>query len=83
VAWGVWDGSLSLEYLEKHMNGAPFTILERLADRHSMRQMSAADLRILANELEASGDYQALVGYREGDDSDRIEIFVSYPKKRE
>lgn len=63
------------------MNGAPFTILDSLADSDSTRFASPADLHILANELEARGDYQILVGQREGDKSDMIEIFVTVPKK--
>lgn len=64
------------------MMGPKFTILDRLGDSDIMCHVSPADARIFFNELEATGNYQILVGKREGDHSDQIEIFVSYPKKQ-
>jgi hypothetical protein len=62
---------------------APFTILERLADSDRPYLASPRELRELANELELHGGYQIQAWKREGDDSERVEIFVTFPKKRE
>jgi hypothetical protein len=63
------------------MSESPFTILDRLADSSSPRLVSPAEVRIFCNELEASGDFQILAWKREGDNSDQVEIFFTFPKK--
>ncbi len=55
-----------------------FRIFERLPGYASLYLASVADLRILCGDLERHKDYQILVGKRESDDNDMIEIFISF-----
>jgi hypothetical protein len=57
---------------------AQFSILDRLADSNRSIQCSAADLRILAYELESHGAYQIDIWRREADHGGAIEIVVTY-----
>jgi hypothetical protein len=55
-----------------------FKIFERLPGYASLYLASVADLRILCDDLERHKDYQILVGKREADGGDMIEIFISF-----
>jgi hypothetical protein len=57
-----------------------FSILDRLPDYDRTIIASAGDMRVFFNELEMHGAYQILVGRREGDRGDMIEIFVTYER---
>lgn len=59
-----------------------FKIFELLPDYVSLYLASIADLRVLCDDLERHGGYQILVGKREADDNDMIEVFITFgPKK--
>jgi hypothetical protein len=62
-------------------DGASFSILDKLADSSLPRLVSPAELRMFCNELDVHGEYQILAWKREGDHSDQVEIYITYPKK--
>lgn len=54
------------------------SIIERVAESDALHLASAAELREFADWLEARNNYQVLVGRRESDRGEQIEIFVTY-----
>jgi hypothetical protein len=57
------------------------SIPDLIADSDRLYLASAAQLRAFCDELEKHQTYQILVGRRECDNTDQIEIFVTLPKK--
>lgn len=61
--------------------GEAFSILEKIHGSANLHLISSAELKKLCDELRKHQSIQILAGYREGDNIDHIEIFVTYPRE--